>query len=43
PPQPRPMLMMARAAMADAAPETPVAPGEVSLSIQLNVQFELEK
>jgi uncharacterized protein YggE len=43
PPQPRPMLMMARAAMADAAPETPVALGEVTLSIQLNVQFELEK
>lgn len=43
PPQPRPM-MMARAVMADAAaPETPVAPGEVTLSIQLNVQFELEK
>jgi uncharacterized protein len=42
PPQPRPMMMMARMA-ADAAPETPVAPGEVTLSIQLNVQFELEK
>jgi uncharacterized protein len=41
-PQPMPMLM-ARSAMADsAAPETPVAPGEVSLQIQLNVQFELE-
>jgi uncharacterized protein len=42
PPQPRPM-MMARAMVADAAAETPVAPGEVTLSIQLNVQFELEK
>jgi uncharacterized protein len=42
PPQPRPMMMM-RAQMADAAPETPVAPGEVTLTIQLNVQFELEK
>jgi uncharacterized protein len=42
PPQPRPM-MMARAQMSDASAETPVAPGEVTLSIQLNVQFELEK
>ena len=42
PPQPRPMMVMARAQSADAA-ETPVAPGEVTLSIQLNVQFELEK
>jgi uncharacterized protein YggE len=42
PPQPRPMMMMARMA-ADAAPETPVAPGEVTLSIQLNVSFEFEK
>lgn len=43
PPQPRPM-MMARMAMAqDAAAETPVAPGEVTLSIQLSVSFELEK
>jgi uncharacterized protein len=42
PPRPVPM-MMARAQMADAATETPVAAGEVTLSIQLNVQFELEK
>ena len=42
PPQPRPMMVMARQTSADAA-ETPVAPGEVTLSIQLNVQFELEK
>ncbi len=42
PPQPRPMMMMARMS-ADAAPETPVAPGEVTLSIQLNVSFEFEK
>jgi uncharacterized protein len=42
PPQPRPMMMMSRMA-ADVAPETPVAPGEVTLTIQLNVQFELEK
>lgn len=42
PPQPMPM-MMARVAMADSQAETPVAPGEVTLSIQLNVQFELEK
>lgn len=43
-PQPQP-VMMARMAMADAAgaPETPVAAGEVSLSVQLNVQFELER
>ena len=42
PPQPRPM-MMSRMASASADAETPVAPGEVTLSIQLNVQFELEK
>jgi uncharacterized protein len=42
-PQPVPM-MMARAAMADgAAPQTEIAAGEISLSIQLNVQFELEQ
>lgn len=40
-PQPVPMYAMARMA-ADAAP-TPVAAGEVTMSIQLNVQFELEK
>lgn len=42
PPQPRPMVMMARVS-AEAASDTPIAPGEVSLSIQLNVTFELEK
>ena len=42
PPQPRP-LMMARMQATSADAETPVAPGEVTLSIQLNVQFELEK
>jgi uncharacterized protein YggE len=42
PPPPMPM-MMARAAMAEQADSTPVAPGEVTLSIQLNVAFELEK
>jgi uncharacterized protein len=42
PPQPRPMMVMSRM-MADAAPETPVAPGEVTLSIQLNISFEFEK
>jgi uncharacterized protein YggE len=36
------MVMMARVS-AEAASDTPVAPGEVSLSIQLNVTFELEK
>lgn len=39
-PQPVPMMAMAR--MADSA-STPVAGGEVTMSIQLNVQFELEK
>jgi uncharacterized protein YggE len=43
PQQPRPLMMMSRSMSADAAPETPVAPGEVTLSIQLNIQFELEK
>jgi uncharacterized protein len=42
-PQPMPVMMMARAQMADSTPETAVAPGEVTLQIQLNVQFELEK
>ena len=42
PPQPRP-LMMARMQATSADAETPVAPGEVTWSIQLNVQFELEK
>lgn len=41
-PQPQPM-MMARAAMADGMEaSTPVAAGEVALSIQLNLVFELE-
>lgn len=39
---PQPVFMQSKMAMADAA-ETAVAPGEVDLSIQLNVQFELEK
>lgn len=42
PPQPMPM-MMARAAMVDAAAPTPVAAGEVSYSIQISLQIELEK
>lgn len=42
PPQPMPM-MMARAAMDAQVESTPVAPGEVSLSIQLSLAFELEK
>jgi len=40
-PQPQPMVMMSRMA-ADSA-QTPVAAGEVTMSIQLSVQFELEK
>lgn len=40
-PQPMPMMAMARMEKADAM--TPVAGGEVTMSIQLNVQFELEK
>lgn len=39
---PQAVPMMARAMAMDAAAETPVAAGEVGLSIQLNVQFELE-
>jgi uncharacterized protein YggE len=34
---------MARAAFAEMSPDTPVAPGEVSYSIQLSLQVELEK
>lgn len=37
---PQPRMMMAKFAMADAAP-TPVAAGEVSLSISVSVQFKL--
>lgn len=37
---PQPQMMYARAAMADAAP-TPVAAGEVAMSISVSVQFEL--
>jgi uncharacterized protein YggE len=40
-PGPRPMMMKAMAMDAGAAP-TPVAPGEVSLNINLTVVFELE-
>jgi uncharacterized protein YggE len=36
------MMMKAMAMDAAAAPPTPVAPGEVSLSINLTVVFELE-
>lgn len=42
PPNAMPM-MMARSAIADSAPPTPVAAGEVSYSIQLSVQIDLEK
>ena len=40
-PQPMPMMMAKSAMMADVA--TPVAGGEVTMTINLNVQFELEK
>ncbi|MEY2884012.1 MAG: hypothetical protein RL490_1736 [Pseudomonadota bacterium] len=37
---PRPMMMMK--AMADAAPAPPVAPGEVALTVNMTMTFELE-
>ena len=37
---PRPMMMMARSKMA--AADTPVVPGEVALTVTVNVTFELE-
>ena len=40
-PGPRPMLMTARAEKMDSAP-TPVAPGEVALTINVTMVFELE-
>lgn len=41
---PQPMMMMARmAAASDAAPETQVAPGEVTLNASVSVVFELAK
>lgn len=43
PPQPVPMLQMQRMQVADAAPPTPVAAGEVSLEVQVNVVFELTR
>lgn len=42
-PQPMPMLMARASFSKEAAMDTPVANGEMVLSIQLNVQFELEK
>ncbi len=39
--QPRPMMAMARMAMADSAAPTPVAAGEVSMNINLSAQVEL--
>lgn len=42
PPAPRPM-MMARMSAETADASTPVAPGEVTLNIQLSVSFELER
>ena len=41
-PGPRPMVMMARADKIGAAPPTPVAPGEVELSITVQMAYELE-
>ena len=41
-PQPVPMYAMARMEKVAAA-DTAIAPGEVSVSLQLSVQFELEK
>ncbi|HPU15288.1 MAG TPA: SIMPL domain-containing protein [Polymorphobacter sp.] len=41
-PGPRPMVMMARADKMSAAPPTPVAPGEVELSITVQMVYELE-
>jgi uncharacterized protein YggE len=41
-PGPRPMVMMARADKVSAAPPTPVAPGEVELSITVQMVYELE-
>lgn len=41
--QPQPIMMARSMAMKADMAETAVAPGEVNLSIQLNVQFELEK
>ncbi len=40
--QPRPMPMMARRMTVTAAPEPPVAPGEVTLGITVNMVFEIE-
>jgi uncharacterized protein len=38
---PSPQMMYARVAMAEAAAPTPVSPGEVAMSINVSVQFEL--
>jgi uncharacterized protein YggE len=38
---PQPQVMYAKAAMADMAAPTPVAPGEVSMNAQVSVLFEL--
>jgi uncharacterized protein len=42
-PMPQPVYAMKAMAMADAAAETSVAAGEVTLNLSLSVQFELEK
>ena len=39
-PSPRPMMMTAKAEMADAP--TPVAPGEVALNMNVTMSFQLE-
>lgn len=40
--QPRPVMMMARRMTVAAAPEIPVAPGEVTLSVMVNMVFEVD-
>lgn len=40
--QPRPIMVMARRMTAASAPETPVAPGEVTLGVTVNMVFEVE-
>jgi uncharacterized protein YggE len=40
--EPGPRPMMAKAAMMDAAPAPPVAPGEVALNVNVTMTFELE-
>lgn len=41
-PQPRPMMMRSMAMKAESAPESPVIPGEVALTITVSMTFEVE-